>query len=74
MVLKEQIVKKLSCIQFCNWSKILEVVLDVFLIYGYCGLMFDQIVEVVGLLKFNIFYYFDGKEEIFVMFLGSFVD
>lgn len=46
-------------------ERILEAAEEVFVRFGYEGARMDQIAEVAGVRKANIYYYFDGKEQLY---------
>jgi len=66
--------KKPSRIQQRNRRVILDAALEVFSKHGYRGATLDQIAAEAGLSKPNIFYYFEGKEDIHVTLLSQLMD
>ena len=50
---------------------ILQAALDVFSTYGLQGASMEQIADVAGISKSNLFYYFAGKDDLYVAVLSQ---
>lgn len=57
----------MSCIQEKNCNFIFDVVFQEFFKFGFLGVIVECIVVEVGMLKFNLFYYFFFKEMIYIV-------
>ncbi|HAY6295449.1 TPA: TetR/AcrR family transcriptional regulator [Acinetobacter baumannii] len=52
-------------------NQLLAAALDVFSLYGFSGASLDEIAQLAGMHKSNIFYYYENKESLYVEVLTT---
>ena len=57
-----------------NKDKIMDAATELFHLYGYDGTSIDMLIKKAGVSKSNFYYYFEGKEELGLSVLTTFVE